>query len=634
MTQQIAQEVWKLQKQMNDRLILIQSKTEAILTQQLELAEYPIPRLFIVLPEEPVKYDPANWFRTKFRLYFICECGKHTEASDSKITHHLHVAKHEGYLVREPTVFFKKYGPFLLLMLELIKVGTSVAGHVVPALATLQAIELADSVKQSVELITAKIDLSLECIDRQLTKVQTSLPDDSCDSESPAAMTPQDLSNYLNNVEGLEGVELRQLGSFLKTSQEDSLLGNLYRMVTSDGHVKWVCRDHYRASYQEKQVERLREVVKLAKGEFDEQLGKITITLRSSIEAIEFYTAVSKAKGVLELDITLRGECDRSDLDALETVLRDSRVAIVRLLPTYSQYGALDRIKDLLQMREFHIELPKDFVKVPSFLSKTSSRLCKLSMGLAPKRLKGKESQALVEALKINSTLTSLNLSHNSIDDNEGQALAEALKINMTLTFLNLSHNSMGDNTVQALAEALKINSTLTNLGLSYNSIGYNGGPVLAEALKINRTLTRLNLMSNSIGDNAGQALAEALKVNKSLTFLDLSGNVIGDSAGHALAEALKINRTLTVLDLMCNSIGDNAGQALAEALKVNSSLIFLDLRKNSIRDKTGQALAEALKINRTLIRLYLMNNSIGVNARQALREASQLNPTLTALWL
>ncbi|CAO3568819.1 unnamed protein product [Mortierella alpina] len=51
-TQQLAQEIWKLQKQMNARLILIQSKTEAILNQQLELAEYPIPRLFIVLPEE------------------------------------------------------------------------------------------------------------------------------------------------------------------------------------------------------------------------------------------------------------------------------------------------------------------------------------------------------------------------------------------------------------------------------------------------------------------------------------------------------------------------------------------------------------------------------------------------------
>ncbi|KAF9901733.1 hypothetical protein EC991_005742, partial [Linnemannia zychae] len=83
-TQQLAREIIELQKQMNDRLILIQSKTEAILTQQLELTEYPIPRLFIVLPEERVKYDPGNWFRTKFRLHFICECGKHTESNNSK----------------------------------------------------------------------------------------------------------------------------------------------------------------------------------------------------------------------------------------------------------------------------------------------------------------------------------------------------------------------------------------------------------------------------------------------------------------------------------------------------------------------------------------------------------------------
>ncbi|KAF9294783.1 hypothetical protein BGZ74_011099, partial [Mortierella antarctica] len=136
--EQLARKMIDMQQEALDRLTLIQSKTEAILTQQLELAEYPIPRLFIVLPEEPVKYDPGNWFRTKFRLHFICECGKHTEAHNSKVRHHLHLAKHEGYLVREPTEFFKKYGPFLLLMLELIKFGTSVAGHVVPTLASLK----------------------------------------------------------------------------------------------------------------------------------------------------------------------------------------------------------------------------------------------------------------------------------------------------------------------------------------------------------------------------------------------------------------------------------------------------------------------------------------------------------------
>ncbi|KAF9313758.1 hypothetical protein BG006_004082, partial [Podila minutissima] len=51
-TQQIVRQVLEETQQIKNRLILIQNKTEAILKQQLELAEYPIPRLFIVLPEE------------------------------------------------------------------------------------------------------------------------------------------------------------------------------------------------------------------------------------------------------------------------------------------------------------------------------------------------------------------------------------------------------------------------------------------------------------------------------------------------------------------------------------------------------------------------------------------------------
>ncbi|KAF9898445.1 hypothetical protein EC991_011257, partial [Linnemannia zychae] len=215
-------------------------------------------------------------------------------------------------------------------MLELIKFGTSVAGHVVPVLASLKVVELADSVKQSVELVIAKIDYSLECIDNQLAKVQASSLGD-CDTDPQAAMTQQDLANYLNDVEGLEGVELRQLGSFLRTTEEENVLGNLYRMTTSEGHVKWVCRDHYRASYQEKYTQKLRDMVQLARGEFDEQLGRIKIVLTSKFAATDFYSAVDKAKGVLELDIAFDWECEESDLRELEKGLEKSRIPILRL---------------------------------------------------------------------------------------------------------------------------------------------------------------------------------------------------------------------------------------------------------------------------------------------------------------
>ncbi|KAK3823855.1 MAG: hypothetical protein JOS17DRAFT_752394 [Linnemannia elongata] len=52
------------------------------------------------------------------------------------------------------------------------------------------------------------------------------------------------------------------------------------------------------------------------------------------------------------------------------------------------------------------------------------------------------------------------------------------------------------------MSEALKTNSTLSTLDLHYNSIGGNGAQALSEALKTNSTLTTLILWDNSIRDN------------------------------------------------------------------------------------------------------------------------------------
>ncbi|KFH62132.1 hypothetical protein MVEG_11771 [Podila verticillata NRRL 6337] len=583
------QEFLELQKQMNDRLILIQSKIEAILTQQLELGEHPTPWLFIVLPENPAKYDPGNWFRTKFRLHFICECGEHTKAGNSKLPHHLHLAKHEGYLICEPAKLFKKYGPFLLLMLELFKFG------------------LADSVKQNSEVITA-IDYSLECINRQLVKAQVSSSGDFIETDPRAAMTYQDLTNYLSDVKGLESVELRQLGSFLKTSKKENLLGNLYQMTTSDGHIKWVCHDHYRVNYQETHVQRLRDVVKLAQGEFDEQLGRITITLTSSLAATDFYHAIRPVKSVLELNVDLVLPEDLIKISDTPSHLRKLSFGMVPGSNGVKGFGLLPEV-----------------IKINPGL--TTLDLQRNSIG-------DRGAQALSEALKTNSALTTLFLYNNSIGDNGAQALSEALKTNSTLTTLSLESNSVGDNGAQALAEALKTNSTLTTLNLESNSIWFKGLLAFYEAMTTNSTLTILHLQRNEISDNIALALSEALKTNSSLTTLDLQGNLIGDDGAQALSEALKTNSTLATLYLGTNSIEGNGAQALAEALKINSTLTTLDLWRNSIGDNGAQALAEALKTNSTLTTLDLWGNSIGDNGAQVLSDALKTDSTLATLYL
>ncbi|KAG0298009.1 hypothetical protein BGZ98_000345, partial [Dissophora globulifera] len=57
------------------QLAVLQSRVQAVLTQTFELHEYPIPRLFIVLPQDLSGWDVMNPFSNKFRLYFLCECG-------------------------------------------------------------------------------------------------------------------------------------------------------------------------------------------------------------------------------------------------------------------------------------------------------------------------------------------------------------------------------------------------------------------------------------------------------------------------------------------------------------------------------------------------------------------------------
>ena len=153
-------------------------------------------------------------------------------------------------------------------------------------------------------------------------------------------------------------------------------------------------------------------------------------------------------------------------------------------------------------------------------------------------------------ALRVNTSLTFLDLRFNSIANEGAHSLSEALRVNTSLTSLNLSYNLIGDEEAHSLSEALRENTSLTSLILSDNSIGDDGANFLSEALRVNTSLTSLDLCRNSIGDEGAISLSKALRVNTSLTYLDLSKNSIDSEGAHSLSEALKVNTSLTSLDL------------------------------------------------------------------------------------
>ncbi|KAG0201808.1 hypothetical protein BGX28_005463 [Mortierella sp. GBA30] len=122
-TQRIAQEVWALSKQMNDRLILIERKTRATLTQNYELL------------------DAANTPRQREADFVITSTSPRMK--DMSSTNRQSSSK--------------KYGPFLLLMLEMIKMGTNIAGYVVPALVSLKAVDIFDPTQCAIGTVTSQV---------------------------------------------------------------------------------------------------------------------------------------------------------------------------------------------------------------------------------------------------------------------------------------------------------------------------------------------------------------------------------------------------------------------------------------------------------------------------------------------
>jgi hypothetical protein len=303
------EELLELQRQTLNRLAIIMNQVRALLTQTYELHEYPIPRLFIILPKSTGLLGKlTNLFSEHFRLYFLCECGTHTMLHDNKTTPEVHLAKHEGYDVKKPKEFFEKYGPYVIAMMCMINYGITAGGIVVPPLANLKILEGLEAAQKHMDYLKKNI---APLVDDTINFLKDIKRNGTVGDELSSDHTEFD------KLEALEGADLRQLESYLKIQDEGRVLGNLYRIVTSEGHVKWVCLDHYRLNYRESAIRFLRGLVEASNGTFVEETGRITIELASNVVAKQFYEAMVEARGVHELETKLKWDATMDDIRAL-----------------------------------------------------------------------------------------------------------------------------------------------------------------------------------------------------------------------------------------------------------------------------------------------------------------------------
>ena len=192
----------------------------------------------------------------------------------------------------------------------------------------------------------------------------------------------------------------------------------------------------------------------------------------------------------------------------------------------------------------------------------------------------------IVEALQVNNTLKSLDISHNVISDYESMAIWNSLKTNTTLTNLNISAVSKE---AKQIADALQENKTLQILDISHNNLSYDGAVAISECLKTNVSLTELKMSGNNIKDIGVNKIAGALEVNNMLKHLDISFNRLSLYGAVAISRSLKNNKTLHKLNISKNWISKEGIMRIVVACTKNRTLHKLVCTHNNL-SKSGLA--------------------------------------------
>ncbi|KAI8346993.1 hypothetical protein B0O80DRAFT_503113 [Mortierella sp. GBAus27b] len=312
--------------QMINQQVIIENKLQAIMQQNYELHEYPIPRLFIVLPKPKRRRDRMTHPLSKqFRLYFLCECGDHTiGAGRGNLPNKIHLAKHGGYDLDQPNEFFQRYGSYVLTMMKFVKYGVMAAGIAVPPLAIFKVVEGIETIQKSLGMTLDKVG---SLVDETIKHIQEM--EKHTEIGGSATAGPM----RLDDIEALEGADLRQLQLYLNEKDKGRVLGDLFRIFTPDGHVKWVCIEHFKENYRKAAMQRFKDII-TANGAMFLQ-DTVMIRLGSTTLANQFYEAMVKAQGVRNLDITLEWDVTLGDLEALESAVTRANILQLEISGVY-----------------------------------------------------------------------------------------------------------------------------------------------------------------------------------------------------------------------------------------------------------------------------------------------------------
>ncbi|KAI1314542.1 hypothetical protein EDD11_002017 [Mortierella claussenii] len=631
---EMQQRMMELQHYSMERLARIQNRVQAILTQQFEVHEYPRPRLFIVLPKEVPSDRNGNGRQNggeqsgrnggQYRLHFLCECGEHTKSSHSQMHHHLHLAKHEGYDLERPHEFFRRYGQYVLKLLQMFKYGINIAGFSVPALGTIASATSgvasykthlynnghynnlngsSYSSHKNVYTNNNNYINDTSSLELGVNKAIEFLKD--IVSQDPVASAKQDAHGDADGVTLLQAADLKRLGAFLKNTgrsrssdnicgrvaSQGDVLGNLYRVVTNEGLVRWVCSDHHQDNFHTMATAELEELTNLKGGVFDEHHGRVEISLSSPTLAAQFYKGMERARTLQELKIRLTWDISYQDAKALKEAIDRSNVSIIELICSASTSAGelLNRnkraepiwqIMSSPKVRSFNLEGYIGFFKRGAVDPRANQlRVLRIAEEVDWK----KDSARVIDLLKLSPFLTKFNIGTSNVRETF-EAIREAASLRCPLTKLTLEASK----DERMVAKFDQPGQTLTSLDLviptfaSYDRLLYS-----IDCLS---TLHISQAKPNNFVDCG--PIVDLIYRNRNLTELKIACyvsefiNIYEAIRGAVTASATGSRRAMSKLKKVCLYKGDNQ---LSTTDIRSPHLLVLELMHMKIHEDTLQ---------------------------------------------
>lgn len=245
---------------------------------------------------------------------------------------------------------------------------------------------------------------------------------------------------------------------------------------------------------------------------------------------------------------------------------------------------------------------------------------------------------SIADLMRHTKTLRSVNLERNDIRSEGVVALCQALKLpTATLQNLNLAFNRCGQPACEAIGDALEVNTTLLTLNLTQCSITTDASRHILRGLFRNHTLVSINLQANQVldafaGRSAGGTATFPVGLHASLRELNLGGNRIASTYIPAFAQVLEEAKGLVALSLGKCLFGEPGAHHVLRSISLLTRLVTLDISGCLMTHTCGELLASMLTRCPNIASLYLDDNPLGRFGTESVASSIPMCSNLTCL--